>query len=227
MKRTWLKVVVGFLTLVLLMGTGTAAWAKATKAEIEQRLVAEKAAIAQRYAQSDLERQAAVRALAVKPAMSEDRGLPSPIKTAFLTPFVTVGTGLVALGEGFNYVTKSKFETLISQACRAGNTMKSQMLYHPINVVTEFFTGFTGNTQYYNPTKLNWLGERAKKRGPISQMAEMAGTVIPPTMVATGVTAPFLGLTFGEMFIVDGAISAVGSIGVGEAFDAAEKGLIK
>jgi len=163
-----------------------------------------------------------------KPAVSEDRGLPGPIKTLILAPFTTVGTGLTALGEGFNYVTKSKLETPISQVCRSVNTAKSQLLFHPINVANEFFTGFTGKTVYYDPAKLNWLGERAQKRGPIAQMAEMAGTVIPPVMVATGVTAPFVAsMTVPEMFVTTGAISAVGSIGVGEVFDYGEKALIK
>jgi hypothetical protein len=204
-----------------------AAWVKSIKAS--QRAEAEKTAIAQRYAkkaqQRDLERQMEVQALAVKPAA--DPGLPSPVKTVILTPFVTVGTGIMALGAGWDYVTTSMFETPVSRACRAGNTAKSQLLYHPYNVIKEFLTGFTGNTQYYDPSKLNYLGERAKKRGPIAQMAEMAGSVIPPIAASTGIVAPVLGMTVPEMAIAAGVVSAVGSIGVGEAFDAAEKKLVK
>ena len=223
-KRVGLVFLVMALATALCVGT---ACAKATKAEIEQRLAAEKTAIVQKYAQQNLDRQTAARAMAVKPAVDNGRAMPSPIKTAILTPFVTVGTCLMALGEGFNYVTKSKFETPVSQACRAVNTAKSQLLFHPVNVAKEFLTGFTGNTQYYDPAKLNWLGERAQKRDPIAQMAEFAGTVIPPIAASTGIVAPVLGMTVPEMAIATGAVSAVGSMGVGEAFDAGEKKLVK
>lgn len=241
MKRKLTCFLIMMMAMVLL-GAGVAragmfpaldakmAAARSKSLETDRRAAAEKTVIVLKYAQNqrDLERQAAVRAAAVtKPAVSKDRGLPGPVKTAFLTPFVTVGTGIMALGAGFNYVTKSKFETPASQACRAVNTAKSQLLYHPYNVIKEFLTGFTGNTQYYDPSKLNWLGDRAQKRGPIAQMAEMAANVIPPVAASTGIVAPFLGLTVPEMAITTGAIGAVGGIGVGEAFDAAEKKLVK
>jgi hypothetical protein len=202
--------------------------AKAKSIVAGQRAAAEKAAIAKKYEQQDLERRAAVQTAAVtKPAVSEDRGLPSPVKTLILAPFTTVGTTMMALVEGVKYVTKSPLENPVSRICRGVNTAKSQLLYHPVNVAKEFFTGFTGKTDYYDPAKLNWLGERAQKRGPVAQIAETAGTVIPPVAASTGIVAPFLGLTVPEMAITTGAISAVGSIGVGEAFDAAEKKLVK
>jgi len=202
--------------------------ARAKSLAADQRAAAEKTVIDLRYSlrRQDLERRAEAQSAAI-PVASADRGLPSPIKTLILAPFMTVGTGLMALGEGFNYVTKSKFETPISQACRAVNTAKSQLLYHPVGVITEFLTGFTGKTEYYDPTKLNWLGERAKQRGPIAQMAEMAGTMIPPVAASTGIVAPVLGMTVPEMAVAVGAVSAVGSIGVGEAFDSGEKKLLK
>jgi hypothetical protein len=202
-----------------------AAWAKSIKAD--QRAEAEKAAIAKKYEQEKLKRQAAKVTVPQPAAKDGGRAMPSPIKTAILTPFVTVGTGIMALGAGWDYVTASMLETPVSRACRAGNTAKNQLLYHPYNVMKEFLTGFTGDTQYYDPSKLNWLGERAKKRGPIAQMAEFAGTTIPPIAASTGIVAPVLAMTVPEMAIATGVVSSVGSVGVGEAFDAAEKILVK
>ena len=239
MRRHWVKVICVMITTMFL-GAGTVgagvfpdldakmAAARARSAAADQRAAAEKTVIDLRYSLSrrDLDRRAEAQSAAI-PVANADRGLPSPVKTAILTPFVTIGTGIMALGEGFKYVTKSKFETPVSQVCRAGNTAKSQLLFHPYNVLKEFFTGFTGNTQYYDPSKLNYLGERAQKRGPIAQMAEMAANVIPPVAASTGIVAPFLGIGVPAMAGTQAAIGGIGGIGVGEAFDQAEKKLVK
>lgn len=236
-KSMWLRGLIMIMVMAML-GVG-AAWAgqfpdqdakmaaaKARSVAANQRAVAEKKEIAEKYAKADLERQAAARALAVKPAASEG-GLPGPVKTLILAPFTTVGTGLMALGEGFKYVTNSPLENPISRVSRAVNTAKSQLLYYPVGVATEFFTGFTANPVKMDPSKLNYLGERAKQRGPVAQMAEMAANVIPPVAASTGIVAPVLGMTVPEMAITTGVVSAVGGIAVGEAFDYGEKKLLK
>jgi len=243
MKRQlgFVKVLVVVMAMVLI-GAG-AAWAgqfPALDAGIKQardrtpvinaRLAAEQYAINQRYKQQqqqrDLERQMETQALVVKP-VDEGGKFPQPLKTVLLFVPTGIGTFMMAAGEGVNYVSGSRYETPLSQGCRGLNTGKNQIPGHFWDFGKEFVTSLTGNTQYANPAKLNYLGQRTMEHGPFAQMAETAGTVIPPIAAATVVVGPVLGFTVVEMAIATGVVSSVGSVGVGEGFDYVEKTLVK
>ena len=111
MRRHWVKVICVMITTMFL-GAGTVgagvfpdldakmAAARARSAAADQRAAAEKTVIDLRYSLSrrDLDRRAEAQSAAI-PVANADRGLPSPVKTAILTPFVTIGTGIMALGK--------------------------------------------------------------------------------------------------------------------------------
>lgn len=165
-----------------------------------------------------------VRAVAVAKSAVEERGLPRPIKAVLKAIFTGPATLLVAVDAA---VKKADTPVnILATPFRVFNTAKNQAIEHIVRCGLEAVTPWE-KTEYANPAQLNWLGKRTVERGPFAQMFETAATVAPPVCMATGVIAPFVGLSQSVSIIATTAITAPGGVLVGEAVNVGEKMLPK
>lgn len=247
--RKWLRkgYALGILTVVLAVVfcfAGMAAWAgqfpdqdakiataKARSAAANQRAVAEKKQIAERYAKANLERQAAVQAVAVKPVADDGvvpagKGFRRMINAAVKFVFTTPGAAAVGVYEGVKYVGSSKLENPLSRFCRGVNVGFDQFFGNTLGSAAEFVTPWQAN-EYADPSQLNFIAKETITWGPLAQMLRTGASVAPVACAATNVIGPLAGLTVVETTAVVGGSSVPGGFLVGKAADMAEKKLIK
>jgi len=250
MRRTWVKVIIALMTMVLMMGA-SAAWAgmfpdqdvkimaaRARGLEADRRAAAEKTVIVLKYAQQqrDLERIADVRAAAVtKPAVSDDVVPAGKAFRRFLTtvvgfPFHFVGAGINGFGTGVTSPTSSLLEyLLIPSFCRGVNTAFDQVA--EFTVMAAYDTVNYGNAfdkvNRADPANLGYVASRTIKWGPLAQTFRTGGSAAAPACAAAGVLAPAAGMCYGGTVATLATANTAGGYAVGKAGDMAEKKLLK
>lgn len=232
MKRKW-GLVIGSILVMALLGAGTA-WAgqftspadKAKVADINKRLAAEKTAIAKKYEQQDMERQAAVRAAAVKPATDEGRGFPRPVKAVVKAFFTFVPSVMVGVYEGVKYIGSSKLENPLSRFCRGVNVGLDQVFGNTMGCAREFVTPWE-TTEYADPSQLNFIAKETITWGPLAQMLRTGASAAAPACAATGVLGPVAGMCYGGTVATLATTNTAGGYLVGKGVDMAEKAVSK
>ncbi len=219
------------LTMVFSVGAAgagqfTSPEAKAKVAAIDKRLAAEKTAIAKKYEQQNLERQAAVRAAVATPAADEGRGFPRPAKAVLKAFFTTIPAIMVGAYEGVKYITSSPLENPLSRFCRGVNVGLDQGFGNVLGCGVEFLTPWQ-NAEYADPSKLNALASETITWGPLAQMLRTGASAAAPACAAAGVLGPATGMCYGGTVATLGTTNTAGGYLVGKATDMAEKAVFK